>query len=212
MKCHYHPALESVSECSVCRKSLCGSCAHTIKGRVYCQDCLVAGAELAEIAASPSMATYSPRRAALFALVPGIGAVYNRQYTKALVHFSVLASLMIMGSEVGFAFTLGAIAFYVFTMIDAYRSAQAILRQRLAHPTAAEEDSERIHAPVWGAVLILFGVLFFLNNLGAVSFRALAKFWPLTLVALGVYLILDYVAAPKRRPDLPGDKEQTHGG
>ena len=138
MKCYYHPESDSAKACSSCRKLLCSSCSHTIKGTIYCQDCLVAGAELAALAASPRLANYSPARAGLFGVVPGLGAVYNGQYVKAVIHFSVFASLVILGGEIGI-FVVGAISFYIFMLVDAYRSAQVIVRRWVAHPEIMEE-------------------------------------------------------------------------
>ena len=55
-----------------------------------------------------------PRRAALCAIIPGIGAVYNREYVKAVVHFSVFAGLTLIAEAVelfglaAFSFSTGA--------------------------------------------------------------------------------------------------------
>lgn len=201
MKCYYHPTVDSTAACSVCRKFLCATCSHTIKGKVYCQDCLVAGAELAGVATSPRVATYSPGRAALFAVVPGIGAVYNREYVKALVHFAVFAALWMVADRGPGIFVLAVLSFWIYTIIDAYRSAQAILRLQVTQPEAVEREPERINAPVWGVALVLLGILFFLNNLG-LEFRFIERFWPLIFVALGIYLILDYYVSPKK-PSFP---------
>ncbi|RPJ62252.1 MAG: hypothetical protein EHM23_03975 [Acidobacteria bacterium] len=200
MRCYYHSDVESVHSCSTCRKFLCAACAHSIKGKIYCQDCLVAGAELAGLAATPRLATYSPGRAALFAIIPGIGAVYNRQYVKAVLHFAIFAGLSIIANNGPGVFSVAAFAFYIFTIIDAYRSAQAILRNVVANPRLLEEESEDINVPVWGGVLVLLGVLFFLNNMGVFSLAEMTEFlWPLFFVALGVYLVVDYYLAGRRR-------------
>ncbi len=200
MKCYYHPDLESVQGCSTCRKFLCASCAHTIKGRVYCQDCLVAGADLAALAISPRFANYSPGRAALFAIVPGIGAVYNRQYVKAVLHFAIFAGLTIIAGSGPDIFGVAAFAFYIFTIIDAYRSAQAILRRAVVQPEVVVEEDQEVNVPVWGGVLVLLGVLFFLNNLRVFSLREMTEFlWPLFFVLLGVYLVIDYYVLPKKK-------------
>jgi len=160
----------------------------------------VAGAELAGIAVTPRLATYSPGRAALFAIIPGIGAVYNRQYVKAVLHFAIFAGLSIIANNGPGVFGVAAFAFYIFTIIDAYRSAQAILRNIVANPRLLEEESEDINVPVWGGVLVLLGVLFFLNNLGVFSLAEMTEFlWPLFFVGLGVYLVVDYYLAGKRR-------------
>ena len=47
MKCSYHPTVDSQAFCTACSKALCAECSHRIKGKVYCQDCLVRGAEWA---------------------------------------------------------------------------------------------------------------------------------------------------------------------
>lgn len=193
MSCHYHPDSDSVNRCSVCSKFLCSSCSHTIKGKVYCQDCIVAGAELAKVASTQRFANYSAARAALFAIVPGLGAVYNRQYMKAVTHFSIFAGLTILGDQGMGIFILGAISFYVFMMVDSFRSAQAIMRQQATHPELLQEEDDAIEFPVWGGVLILMGVVFFLHNLGIFNLRDIARFtWPLVFILVGCYLILDY--------------------
>ncbi|MFB3902940.1 MAG: LiaI-LiaF-like domain-containing protein [Acidobacteriota bacterium] len=200
MRCYYHADVESIHTCSTCRKFLCAACAHSIKGKIFCQDCLVAGAELAGIAVTPRLATYSPARAALFAIIPGIGAVYNRQYVKAVLHFAIFAGLSIIAGSGPDIFGVAAFAFYIFTIIDAYRSAQVILRNVVADPRMLEEESEDINVPIWGGVLVLLGVLFFLNNLGVFSLAEMTRFlWPLFFVGLGIYLVVDYYLSGRRR-------------
>lgn len=137
-------------------------------------------------------------RAAVCALVPGIGAVCNREYEKAVVHFSVFAGLAYMGGEVGI-FGLAAFCFYVFTIIDAYRSADAIAR-RGSQP---QPQNEQINLPVWGGLLVLMGVIFLLDNLGAISLRAAVRFWPLLLIFLGLYLVAGYFKGGGRHTSPP---------
>lgn len=202
MRCYYHPDIESANSCVICGKLLCASCSHTIKGRVYCQDCLVAGTELASLAGQPRFRNYSPARAAFFGLVPGLGAVYNREYSKAAIHFSIFAALVILADHGPGIFVLGAIAFYFFTIIDAYRSAQAILRWQLANPEVIQNEEEDMNLPVWGGILILLGVVFFLNNMGVFRLGDVARFaWPLIFIFLGVYFILDYYLRGKGRTE-----------
>lgn len=145
---------------------------------------------------------HSPGLAALCAVIPGIGAVYNRQYLKALVHFSVFAGLCILADDV-VIFGLGAFSFYVFTIIDAYRSAQDIQRRMREHPESLQEQPEQANAPIWGGILVLLGVLFLVDNFVSIRFDFLVKFWPLLFIFLGLYLIYDYYqrrqAAPRAR-------------
>lgn len=197
MKCYYHPDLDSTNVCSVCSRALCASCSHSVKGRFFCQDCLVRGAELAGLARSPQMANFSPARAALFGIIPGIGAVYNRQYVKAIAHVAVFAALWMLADSGYGIFVLATIAFWIFTIIDAYRSAQDILRRQISHPElVAREQEDEIKLPVWGIVLVLLGCLFFLNNLEVLNLRSFIRMaWPLLFIGAGIYLILYYFLA-----------------
>jgi hypothetical protein len=131
----------------------------------------------------------SPVRAALCALIPGIGAVYNREYIKAVVHFTIFASLAYIADSVS-VFGLAAFAFYVFTIIDAYRSAEVILRRGVR---PQEIDAQQIDLPLWGGILVFLGILFLLDSLDAIRLRTAAQFWPLIPIALGGYLILIYL-------------------
>ncbi len=156
----------------------------------------------------PASAGHIPTRAALCALVPGIGAVYNREYTKAVVHFSIFAGLAIIGETVG-VFVLAAISFYVFTIIDAYRTADAILKR--GGSETAPPRQEEINLPLWGGLLILMGVLFLLDNLGAIQLRTAVKLWPLVLVALGLYLIFTFFQKDQARKSQTTDHQVPPG-
>lgn len=140
-------------------------------------------------------------KAALCALIPGIGAVYNGEYTKAVVHFAVFAGLVVLAGSEG-VFGLAAFSFYIFMIIDAYRSAEAAGRRSSTGATG----EAAMNFPIWGGVLILMGVVLLLDNLGAISLRAAARFWPLILVALGVYLLVQYFHANG------GQSRQVGGG
>ena len=143
MKCSYHPAVESQESCIICKKLLCNACTHTIKGKAYCEDCLVRGAEWALTIKDLRLPTDAPKRAALCALIPGLGAVYNSEYMKAITYFAVWSALAALGSRVSSIFGFGAFVFLIFTMFDAYRIAEAKLRNRLeSHGTSKEAVEE----------------------------------------------------------------------
>ena len=217
MKCSYHSSEDSAQGCSVCGRPLCAGCSHSIKGAIYCQECLVRGAELVRLSIEAGPEPLRPKRAALFACIPGIGAVYNRQYEKAAIHFAVLAGLWTSADRGPEVFHLAGISFWVFTIIDAYRSAQDLLQRRLTAPPA-EEGSKSDGLPFWGGLLILLGLLFFLENLGFFSFSFLQRYWPLGLVALGLYLIYSHYHDQETRNMPPSERAATtaepqgHGG
>jgi len=146
--------------------------------------------------AQPGFLAHKPARAALCAIIPGIGAVYNREYMKAVVHFSIFAGLTIISESVGI-FGLAAFAFYVYTIIDAYRSAEAIALGRSFTSTAGGEEHGGLNLLLWGGLLIAMGILFLLDNLGAIRLRDAAEFWPLILIALGGYLVANQLLGHK---------------
>ena len=134
--------------------------------------------------------SFSPGKAAMLALIPGMGAAYNRQYDKAVAHFGMFAALCIVCDEGHGIFALAAIVFYIFTILDAYRSAQSIVATGRVPGTS---DSDGMNLPLWGGILILLGLLFFLDNLGAIRLSwVLGHSWPLIFVGTGIYLIFRY--------------------
>jgi hypothetical protein len=187
MKCSYHPTVESQESCNACSKSLCGECAHRIKGKAYCQDCLIQGAEWAATIKGLKLPTDSPRRAALCAIIPGLGAVYNSEYLKAITYFAVWSALALLGSRVSGIFGFGATVFVLFTMFDAYRSAEAKVRARLNSIPILETARQDKTTVGWGIFLMILGVFFLLENV--IPFHFLNKLWPLLFVLLGAYLV-----------------------
>lgn len=188
MKCSYHPEVESQEACSTCSKPLCGECIHKIKGKTYCQDCLVEGAEWSATVRNLRLPSDAPRRAAVCALIPGMGAVYNSEYLKAITFFAVFAALVMMGDRVNSVFGFGAFAFLVFTMFDAYRTAEAKARKRLESGGRPEEPLQQDKTIIgWGIFLIVLGVIFLLQNI--IPYYFLNRLWPLVFIFLGAYLV-----------------------
>jgi hypothetical protein len=131
----------------------------------------------------------------------GVGPVYTGQYAKGLAHLAIFV-LLIAGanaSDSGHSEALGIICgfgiafFYVYQIIDAVRTAKAIqMAQPIPDPfglVATFGGGARIEAskiPMGAIVLILLGVLFLLHTMGVGL--GLDRFWPLILIALGVWL------------------------
>lgn len=203
MKCSYHPEMESVDFCSTCSKPLCTDCSHQIKGKVYCQDCLVRGAEWAATVRDIHVPVDSPKRAALCSLIPGMGAVYNSEYMKAITYFAVFAALVIMADQIHGVFGLGAVAFIVFTMFDSYRTAQAKARARAESRSTQEGPSKESSSITWGLFLIILGFVFLLQNI--IPYQFLDRLWPLVFIFLGGYLV--YYAMRQTKGDKAGNQK-----
>src|SRR5690242_17174479 len=129
MKCAFHSTNLASARCSSCDRSLCAACDHRIKGYPYCQDCIVAGIEMLKhrTAGEPrrTREEKSPLAALLLGLVPGLGAAYNGQPVKALVHFMITAGLWtladVFDSSLEVVFALAGLAFYAYSLYDAFR-------------------------------------------------------------------------------------------
>jgi hypothetical protein len=159
----------------------------------------------------PRFLDHKPARAALCAIIPGIGAVYNREYMKAVIHFSIFAGLTIISESVGI-FGMAAFAFYVFTIIDAYRSAEAIARGESTASLEKSVEAGGLNLLLWGGVLIAMGILFLLDNLDAIRLRDAIQFWPVLLILLGVYLVANQFVTRQNggpsSPVQPNDQER----
>jgi TM2 domain-containing membrane protein YozV len=127
MNCHYHPEVPSSAFCQFCGKPLCKDCVRNVGGAVYCEACLAerlraAGAPAATAAFSTG--TPHPMLAAILGFIPGVGAMYNGQYAKAIAHvliFAVLASL----SDKASIFGILVAAWVFYQVFDAYQTAIA---------------------------------------------------------------------------------------
>jgi TM2 domain-containing membrane protein YozV len=199
MKCAYHPVNAASARCSACERPLCPVCDHRIKGYPYCQDCIVAGIETLRRKAASGQRIHhseekSPLLALLLGLIPGLGATYNGQNIKALMHFVAVLGLWtladIFAMPLELTFGLGAVAFHLYSIYDAFRSAKL---GRRGEDLVEEDDRLKLFLQqrmnLFGGLLIGVGALAILN----VAFPALiGRFWPLLLILAGVYFIWSY--------------------
>jgi hypothetical protein len=225
MKCVRHPETDSTAFCGHCGRALCGECKHEVRGMVYCEDCLAS--RLTTPGMSPIMGPSggpSPGLALALGFVPGVGAIYNGQIGKAIIHVLLFGSLIALANRVpgpmDVMFGLGAFAFYFYMVIDAYQTARAKQFGQQA-PEWLGLGEMKMNAPIGAGVLIGIGTLFLLDNFGIPVFHHIAKFWPLLLIAVGVVLLQRRMSggggpptsgsgttsAPKDGPDnIPGSR------
>jgi len=211
MTCAVHTDTEAAGYCRNCGKAMCAQCTREVSGTFYCQDCLgalIAAPRAVENPAipEPSIAAITPNAnphpdarhvshpgvALALGFIPGLGAVYNGEYIKGLVHVAIfggiIAALNTQMPE-GYEAFLGIVlsCFYLYMPIDAYRTA----RSRLANgPDAIETgDPGPVHKPTGAIVMIVIGVLFLLGNLGWLDREWIGKGWPIVLIALGIWML-----------------------
>jgi len=206
MKCAAHPDAEASGYCRNCGKAMCPECTRDVRGALYCESCLagLVGAQqpLPNTPSQPPLPVEhdgNPRLAAVLGFIPGLGAVYNGEYMKALIHVVIFGALIaVHNSEMNagdmhglpMAFIhLAIVCFYFYMPIDAYRVAKA---RRAGQPAPAgplPETVTRSSKPIGAIVLIFLGVMFLLANFGLLNEDWLAKAWPLGLIALGGWML-----------------------
>lgn len=205
MNCAYHPVNAVNVRCNSCGRGLCPSCDHRIKGWPYCQDCIVAGIEMLRRGSQPGQyhsptGSKSPGIATLLGLIPGLGAAYNGQNIKALVHFAVTVGLWELADIFNAALLgLSGAAFYLYSIYDARQSAKRIRAgEDLSREDEKLKQALRENTHIWGSILLGIGALAILNNfLRHVFFFRFSGLLPSLLILGGAFLVWHYF----RRPD-----------
>jgi len=145
---------------------------------------------------SPAGQGGSPGLAFVLGMIPGVGAVYNGQYAKGLVHViivGVLIGILDTESAPGFEPLIGLLlaCFWFYMGFEAYHTAK---RRRMGQPLDEFSNlmpmgSRTTRVPVGPIVLIGVGVLFLLNNLDLLDIHRAARYWPAVLIVYGIYLL-----------------------
>lgn len=154
---------------------------------------------------APQRPPKSPGFAGLLGIFPfGAGALYNGQYTKALLHLVIFAGLVHMQGRGGGQPFLGLLlaGYLVYQFFDNIQSAKAINAatagqapaQALAGGLPAAASAGSIF---WGIVLIVLGAVLILANFELISYDRLFDFWPVAVIVVGLKLVADSMAKPK---------------
>jgi TM2 domain-containing membrane protein YozV len=220
MNCAVHSQTPAVAYCRTCGKPVCDQCKRDVRGVIYCEDCLASRVEgtlppatpaapavVPTAAASAPSSGPNPVAATLLGFIPGVGAIYNGQVVKGLIHVLIFAGLIALSEHTEFFGVL--VAFFYFYMVwDAYATAKAIQERRplpdpfalglqpqaseTSAPASPGPGSEIVrhgpHVPTAAIVLIGLGVLFLLDNLGMFHWHWMGRLWPIILIAIGVWL------------------------
>jgi TM2 domain-containing membrane protein YozV len=133
MNCANHPDTPVAAYCQNCGKPLCSQCVRSISGVIYCESCLAAklgiGGSAGAAATPPGILTPEPDApnpglAFILGFIPGVGAMYNGQFIKALIHVLVFVVLIgITNEHPLFGIFIAAWVFY--QVFDANQTARA---------------------------------------------------------------------------------------
>lgn len=216
MNCAVHADTEASGYCRNCGKAMCAACSHRVRDVLYCEDCLAqhvglppaasAGNAVPGVNADPGgfappltsaqKHNNAPVLAFLLGFVPGLGAIYNGEYNKAIIHVVIFGAIIFgIASDLGdslqglLIFALVIFPFYM--AIDAMRSAKA---KSTGQPLTDPFENWSGQRPLGPIILIGIGALFLLNNLGIFEFLRIRQvFVPLVLIGIGFFMLRNRV-------------------
>lgn len=129
MDCLNHAGKPATAYCQSCGKPLCSECIASKNlqpaGTVLCSQCLQSWQSAARppfVPVPPS--TPSPAVAATLGFIPGVGAMYNGQFIKGLIHVVIFA-VLISAAQVFSIFGLFIAAWIAYQVFEAYYTAKA---------------------------------------------------------------------------------------
>src|SRR5271168_876875 len=129
MNCVNHPDVAAAAYCQNCGKPLCTACMRSVGGVIYCEPCLAArlsspsGGNAYPDASLTGLHAH-PVLAGLLGFIPGVGAMYNGQYIKALAHVLIFAVFVSL-SDKSFVFGMLLAAWIFYQVFDAAQTAKA---------------------------------------------------------------------------------------
>jgi Domain of unknown function (DUF5668) len=217
MNCAVHADTEASGYCRNCGKAMCAACSHRVRDVLYCEDCLAQHVGLPPTAPHPSAAAdqpanpgaymppatpqlrqgNSPVLAFLLGFVPGLGAIYNGEYNKAILHVVIFGAIILgissdLGDSIQNLLIFALVIFPFYMAIDAMRSAKA---RATGQPLADPFENWSGQRPLGPIILIGIGALFLLNNFGFFEFfRVRQIFVPLLLIGIGFFMLKNRVS------------------
>ncbi len=142
----------------------------------------------------------SPGLAFVLGMIPGVGAIYNGQYVKGVIHVVILGVLISIvssdstgGMEPLFGMLIAVWWFYM--AFEAYHTAR---RRQMGQYVDEFSSIVPMHGrrsgfPIAPVVLIGIGILFLLNTMDIIRFHQLIRYWPVALIVLGGYMLYERI-------------------
>jgi TM2 domain-containing membrane protein YozV len=210
MKCAVHADAEATGFCRHCGKAMCPVCVRPVRDVLYCEDCLATVMGVSNPASAPASAPGtapvaavgvpaatptglgpSPLLAFFLGFLPGLGAFYNEQFGKGIIHLALFLFLFILGVDGAVsggaeaALWICVSALWVYMPIDAYRTAKA----RLAGAALSDPlENFSKGRPVGPILIIGVGILLLLHNFDWFPWWRVQQFWPVILIVVGVLM------------------------
>ena len=210
MNCVNHLETAATAFCRTCGKALCPECQVSAFGTVVCAEHTPAQAASdprpyvppmssaqSEWGAQPPppVSDVSPGLAFVLGLIPGVGAIYNAQYAKGLIHvliIGLLISIMNSNAAGGLEPMFGILIpiFWIYMAFEAYHTAK---KRQMRLPVDEFSSIVPLRGgggfPAGPVILIAAGVVFLLLNLDVIRLYQVVRYWPVFLIVLGVYML-----------------------
>jgi hypothetical protein len=216
MKCAVHSEVDAAGYCRNCGKAMCSTCVRPVRDVLYCEDCLAGivgipvppppvppapppvesqyqmpGAGLPP--PPPRYVRSNPVLAFFLGFLPGMGAFYNEQFGKGMIHLAIFLVLFITGIDSNMsggataALWICIAGLWIYMPVDAYRTAKA---RQMGETLSDPLDSFTKERPIGPILLIGAGVLLLLHNFDWFPWYRISQFfWPAVLIAAGVLMM-----------------------
>src|SRR5579863_4810147 len=126
MDCVNHSGVSATAYCQNCGKALCAVCVRNAgNGQILCEPCYVAWQKVQQPFAAPTVGGPNPSVAAVLGVIPGVGAMYNGQYFKGLIHVVIFVVIISITTHYGL-FGLFIPAWVLYQAFEAFHTAKAI--------------------------------------------------------------------------------------
>ena len=126
MDCVNHSGVSATAFCQNCGKALCAGCVRTAAGgQVLCEPCFTAWQTYQQPFVAHPAGGPNPAAAAVLGIIPGVGAMYNGQFCKGLIHVVIFAVLISM-SHISGIFGIFIPAWILYQSFEAFHTAKAL--------------------------------------------------------------------------------------
>jgi TM2 domain-containing membrane protein YozV len=125
MDCVNHSGVTATAFCQNCGKALCAKCVRNAPGgQILCEPCSVSWQSFQQPFVAPPVGAPNPVAAAVLGIIPGVGAMYNGQFFKGLIHVVIFAVLISITDHYPI-FGLFIAAWVLYQSFEAYHTAVA---------------------------------------------------------------------------------------
>jgi hypothetical protein len=142
----------------------------------------------------------SPGLAVVLSCFPGLGHLYLGLYQRALAIFLSFVFAIWLSEHSSLGILVAGVVLFGF--VDAYRQAQALNLGMVPEPLSGIDSRPATRKGGrlgFGIFLLVFGLFLLYNQFYPVDFSFLQDWWPLLLVAAGVYMLAAHFIEKQRQ-------------